>query len=186
MALLRIARVAVAAVRAQWPWMLAICLATPAVAAGSLEYAVKASYLYKFAPFVEWPQRAFAAPDSPLRICIAGADPFGTMLADAVKGQQVGGRPLTVEHPDAPAAMGECHILFVGHSPDHTPTEILRAVAGRPVLTVTDRSVGASGGMIQFVLLEGRVRFAIDPAAAATSGLQISSKLRELAVKMER
>ena len=35
----------------------------PALAApGSLEMAVKASYLTKFAPFVQWPPRAFAGP----------------------------------------------------------------------------------------------------------------------------
>jgi hypothetical protein len=156
----------------------------PAAGAASLEYAVKASYLYKFAPFVEWPPRAFAAPDSPLRICVVGADPFGAMLADGVRGQQVDGHPMTVEHPDAAAGMAQCHILFVGKTV--APADLLRAVAGRPVLTVTDRSRGVVGGMIEFTLVDGRVRFDIDDAAAAASGVQISSKLLQLAVKVAR
>ena len=170
------------------PGVVAMAAAPPLAAAGtaSLEYAVKASYLYKFAPFVEWPPRAFAAPDGPLRICISGIDPFGAMLADAVKGQQVEGHPMTVEHPDTPAAMAQCHILFVGRSDDRPPAELLRAVAGRPVLTVTDRSRGVAGGMIEFTFVDGRVRFVIDNAAATANGVQISSKLLQLAVKVVR
>jgi hypothetical protein len=165
--------------------MLMIAAGAPCGAAGSasLEYAVKASYLYKFAPFVEWPPRAFATPDSPLRICVTGADPFGPALADAVRGQQIEGHPMIVEHPDA-GSLGQCHILFVGKGA--APAELLRAVAGRPVLTVTDRSRGVAGGMVEFVLLDGRVRFAINAAAAEASGVQISSKLLELAVKVAR
>ncbi len=166
--------------------LLTIAVGTRGAAAGSasLEYAVKASYLYKFAPFVEWPPRSFVAPDSPLRICVAGTDPFGAVLADAVKGQQVEGHPITVEHPDMPAEMMQCHILFVGKTA--APADLLRAVAGRPILTVTDRSHGVAGGMIEFTLVDGRVRFAIDDAAATASGVQISSKLLELAVKVAR
>ena len=36
----------------------------------SLEYAVKANFLYKFGPFVDWPATAFATPSSPFTICL--------------------------------------------------------------------------------------------------------------------
>ena len=51
------------------------CLAASA-SAGSLEYAVKATYLLKFTRFVVWPQAALGAGDS-FNICILGPDPFG-------------------------------------------------------------------------------------------------------------
>jgi hypothetical protein len=34
----------------------------------SLERAIKATYLWKFAPFVEWPASVFKSPDSPFVI----------------------------------------------------------------------------------------------------------------------
>src|ERR1700756_4784994 len=46
----------------------------------TLEYAVKAAYLYKFTPFVEWPASAFAGPGSPFNVCVLGDDPFGPAL----------------------------------------------------------------------------------------------------------
>ena len=145
-----------------------------------IEYAVKASYLYKFAPFVQWPAAAFAGPSAPLIICIAGQDPFGHMLEDAVRGQRVNGHPFEVRHVDAARAGMPCHILYAGGGAG----EALQAVANAPVLTVTDGSQG--GGIIQFVTVQGHVRFAINQAAAAGNGIEISSKLLGLAVKVTR
>jgi hypothetical protein len=156
-----------------------------AVAAQTPEDAIKAGFLYRFAPFITWPARSFAAPDSPLRICVTGTDPFGAALADPVKGLQVDGHPVVVDHPDA-TTIGRCHILFAGAGPDSPPADMLHAVANHPVLTVTDHGQNVSGGMIEFMMLDGRVRFMIDAGQAEKSGLQISSKLLELAVKVTR
>ncbi|WP_162875439.1 YfiR family protein [Sphingomonas crusticola] len=149
-----------------------------------LEYAVKASYLYKFAPFVQWPATALGSAGDPLTICIVGQDPFGRMLDDAVRGQRVNGRPIAVRHIDGANAGKPCHILFAGSG--ESAEDMLHNVAGQPVLTVTDRSRGVSGGMIQFVMVGGRVRFMIDQGAAANSGITISSKLLGLAVSVAR
>lgn len=42
------------------------------------EYQVKALFLYNFANFVEWPDEAFPHADSPLKMCLYGAVPFGS------------------------------------------------------------------------------------------------------------
>jgi hypothetical protein len=157
----------------------------PAMAApGSLEMAVKASYLTKFAPFVQWPSRSFAGPTSPFRICVAGDDRIGRVLDQAARGQRMQGHPITVTRfasLDA-SAMANCQILFLGKSAG----DMLRGVAAQPVLTVTDRNHGGAGGIIQFVMQGSRVRFAVDIAAANAAGIQISSKLLGLAVEVAR
>lgn len=157
--------------------------ATPSV---PLEYAVKASYLYKFAPFVQWPPRAFATADSPLHLCLVGTDPFGSVLDDVVAGQQAQGHPIVIIRMASIDAEAQCHILYIGRSTAQSEIAALRAVAGKPVLTVTDGGDDAQGGMIQFVLHKGRVRFIVNTTAATASGIQISSKLLELALKVER
>jgi len=148
-----------------------------------LEYAVKASYLYKFAPFVQWPPAAFETPTSPLAICIAGPDPFGPALAEAVRGQRVNGHPIIVRRVENVRPGVACQILFVGGG---EAGEALQAVAHEPILTVTDHSRSGVGGMIQFVMVSGRVRFMIDQAAAQESGIAISSKLLGLAVSVNK
>lgn len=163
--------------------LLAAAQGSAARGAQPIEYAVKASYLYKFAPFVQWPQTAFETPTAPLSICIAGSDPFGPALGEAVRGQRVNGHPIVVRHVEAVRAGLACQILFV--SGDDSGGA-LQAVAHEPTLTVTDHNKSGAGGMIQFVMVAGRVRFSIDQAAAQGSGIAISSKLLGLAVSVNR
>lgn len=163
---------------------IAFCLLAGGSGAGAvtLEYAVKANFLYKFAPFVNWPPQAFAG-GAPLQICIAGADPFGSALDTAVRDQRVNGRAIAVRRMQRVVGAEGCQILFVGTSSAEPPGDMLRAVAGRPVLTVTDEQQRVAGGMIHFVVRNGRVRFTIDRAATTASGLEVSSKLLDLAVE---
>ena len=154
----------------------AVAMGAPQV---PLEYAVKANYLYKFAPFVRWPAEALP-PSGPFNICLIGENSFGTVLDEAVRGQQIDGHPIAIHRLVATSALPACQILFVGRTTQPAAT-ILRAAADYPILTVTDHDRAAGGGMIDFTLQGGRVRFAIDAAAARTSRLQISSKLLGLA-----
>jgi YfiR/HmsC-like len=132
------------------------------------------------------PLQAFASAGAPITICILGDDPFGPMLDDVVKGQHVEGHPYVVRRIRAAARGMGCQILFVAHPAGQSAAEALRAVAGEPVLTVTDGAAASAGGMIQFLLQDGRVRFNADEAAAEASGVPISSKLLDLAASVRR
>jgi hypothetical protein len=149
----------------------------------SAESAIKAAYLYKFAPFVRWPAGAFESRRAPFTICIAGPDPFGQSIADTAQGHRVGSHPIVVRRVEAQHPGVTCQILFAGGEAEE---EALQAVAHEPVLTVTDHGHGGMGGMIQFVMVAGRVRFAIDEGAAQQNGIAISSKLLGLAVSVTR
>ena len=65
--------------------------------------------------------------------------------------------------------------------------DALRAVRQLPVLTVTDAATGANDrGVIHFAVVDNRVRFHIDEAQAAESGLTISSRLLSVALSVRR
>jgi hypothetical protein len=157
-----------------------LCAVVPAMAAqANLEYAVKATYLFKFIPFVEWPATASATPATPFVICVIGEDPFGPVLAQTVSGQQAHGHPIVIEHAAAYTTGMNCQELFVGRGP--TADAAFRAADSQAVLTVSDNAPGADGAIIHFVVKDGHVRFDIDPAAAQRNGITISSKLLDLA-----
>ena len=174
--------------RAQFPkallgavLMAATIVALPASAAAPpIEQVVKASYIFKFAPFVEWPAGSFSTAASPFVICLAGQDPFGLVIDEVVRGQRVAGRPIVVRRLGAAAPSG-CQILFLGR-PTAAGGDPLAPLAGQPVLTVTDAGSGMGGAIIQFVMQGGRVRFQIDDAGARANGLVISSKLLGLSL----
>jgi hypothetical protein len=165
--------------------VLAVALWAPAArpwAQESLETDVKAAYLYKFAPFVDWPPRSFQGGQDPLVICVVGKDSFGTVLDRVVAGQRVDGHPIIVRRLASADRNLPCHIAYLGGSRAQPVGEALRLLRGSPVLTVTD---GASApGILDFTLDQGRVRFRVDDQAAADGGLVISSKLLNLALSV--
>lgn len=156
-------------------------VAQPAAGAGeSLEYAVKAAFIARFPPFVTWP--AGAVGPGPFSVCLLGEAPFNGALEQAVRSQAFGERPMVMRRLQAVTPADGCQVLYIGRSAVQSPKAALAAVQGRPILTVTDESEGVEGGIVHFLLIGGRVRFAIDSHAARASGLAISSKLLDLAV----
>lgn len=159
-----------------------ICLlATRPAEAGTspLETSIKATYLYKFAPFVTWPQ---SDPAKPFVICVVGTDPFGPVLDQAVAGQAYAQRPIQVARLESVNRQSGCDIAYLGGSAAQPVEAALQALRGTPVLTVTDE--GTPEGMIAFRLTDGHVRFRIDEDAVDDSGLTISSKLLSLALSV--
>jgi len=158
-------------------------MATTAGAVEPLEWAVKAAYLAKFGFYVEWPRDAFDGPTGPLNLCVVGDDPFGNLLDDAVAGQRVEGRPISVRRLKSVARGSGCHIAYVGN--ETRTAAVIDNVRGSPTLVVTDAGSAVPGGVIQFVLKDNRVRFAIDDEAAAQNGINVSSKLLNLALSVK-
>jgi hypothetical protein len=157
--------------------------ATSRAQSGSLEYAVKATYVFKFPPFVTWPAGAFATASSPITFCVVGASPFGEQLERVAAGQKIDDHPITVRHLAAIAVDSGCQVVYVGNGGSQTLLEAVSVTRTAPILTVTDgvRDVRARG-IINFVMEDNRVRFEIDNTMAVAGGLVISSKLLSLAV----
>lgn len=160
--------------------LLATATASPAAPAPPpvVEMAVKAAFLPKFAPYVNWPPASLAGPASPIVLCIVGADPFSRLVDEAAADLKVEQHPLVVRRIAGGEASG-CQLAFVGGLPRRG--DMLKSLRGTPVLTVTDARQGPEHGIIHFIVQGGRVRFAIDDAMAAESNLTISAKLLSLA-----
>lgn len=143
----------------------------------------KADFLYNFSKLVEWPTNAFATADSPFVMGIAGSDDsFDKQLRQAVKGKKVGGRKVIVRQIQQPDEGPGCQLLFISQADGSHQVPFLKSVAGKSVLTVGEsESFLEEGGIIRFVLIDGKVRFEIFLGAAEKAGLRISSKLLLLA-----
>lgn len=140
------------------------------------EYQLKAVFLFNFAHFVEWPPAALNDDSAPFVIGVVGADPFGGSLNEAVRGESVSHHPLTIEHyPDA-ARLHNCQILFIPAAELPHLSEILDALKGHSVLTVTD-GPAPRGVVITLLKEDSRIRMRIDLSAARANNLTISSKL---------
>ncbi len=162
-------------------WCFVSCLfAQPYKPAGqpAEEYHVKAIFLYNFAKFVEWPADS---PPGEMCIGILGDDPFGGELQQVVAGKTVNGHGFTVKRLK-PETAKTCQIVFVAISEKKRFKAILDLLRGAGVLTVGE-SPGfcESGGVINFEVVDSKVRFDVNLGAAERARLKLSSKLIGLA-----
>jgi YfiR/HmsC-like len=148
------------------------------------EYQIKAAFIYNFARFVDWPTQAFADANSPLTVGVLGKNVFGDTLQRAISGKTINGHSLQFKQFDSVPDPTNCQVLFISSSEKSHFSKILDQLQGTCVLTIsenTDSFIG-DGGMINLVIVDDKVRFEINNAAAQKAGLTISSKLLSLAV----
>jgi hypothetical protein len=145
------------------------------------EYQLKAAFVYNFAKFISWPSNAFSTGDAPLTIGILGQDPFGPILRDLLAGKTAGQRKLAIKYLKRDDPIEGCHLLFISRSEKDRVLEILGAVDGKSVLTVSEvDNFARQGGIINLLVVGDSIRFEINPEAAEKAGLKISSKLGTL------
>lgn len=164
--------------------ILSICIAggRNAFSQGVSEYAVKAAFVYNFTKFVSWPAGTFKDENSPITICVLGENPFANALNQIVEGKTFNGRTFAVKYIGDVNQERACQILFISRSERKRLGAILDSLGKPSVLTVGDTDGFAKQGiMINLYLEAGKVRFEINPDAAARAGISISSKLLGLA-----
>lgn len=145
--------------------------------AGPTEYQVKAAFLYNFAKFIEWP----ADTGGTLNLCLLGEDNFGRDIDD-IEGKTAAGKVLSVRRIKSVHEVRKCRMLFIASPENEQLDSVLAAAQGLNILTVGDTNGYAERGVvINFYKEQNKIRFEINKAAAARSGLKISSKLFGLA-----
>ena len=143
------------------------------------EISIKAAFLYNFAKFTEWPG---LAPDAPLTLCVVGDGRIAAALVDTVRNQRIGGHAIEARSLANDAPLRSCDVLFVSTSETHRAMAVLDTLRTLPILTVSDGpGFSRSGGIVEFFVESGHMRFAINTDAAARSGLRLSSRLLGLA-----
>lgn len=149
---------------------------------GSAEYRIKAAFLYNFTRFIHWPVSA-GGEQTDMRVCIIGEDKYGKAL-NSIVGKKVRDRALVIERRadlGNAGTNGTCHIVVFGRLDQ---AELSRLI-GQPVLTIGDTpGFAVAGGIIEFHLVENKVRFKINREAADAAGLSVSSRLLGLATSI--
>ena len=146
----------------------------------ALERRVKAAFLYKFLGYADFPASAFADAASPVTIGVVGSDEMAAELARVVAGRQVRGRQIVVRslREGDPA---QVHLLFVAGNDSARTARILRA-APAALLPVTECELGLqNGSVINFRIIEERVRFDVSLDSAERNNVKLSSRLLTVA-----
>lgn len=151
------------------------CVHTPAAAAEDV-YQVKAAFIFNFTKFVNWPE-AMEQRGGELRLCLLNGNPFGEYIYQ-LDSRKVRNFYLHVQEVRSVENLQGCNIVFAGSD----VKSLLDTVAGQPVLTISDRNgFAARGGSIELLSEDNRIRFEVNLQHIKDSGLEISSKLLQLA-----
>ncbi|WP_073215885.1 YfiR family protein [Massilia sp. CF038] len=153
----------------------------------SLERKVKAAFLYKFLGYAEFPANAFSDASAPLVIGVVGADELAAELTRIVSGRSVQSRPIVVKvfaEGEAPAGV---HLLFIGGSDSAHVKAVLKAAQPAPMLLVSEAENGLQlGSVINFKIVDERVRFDVSLEAADKNSVKLSSRLLTVANQVHK
>jgi hypothetical protein len=172
-----------------WLWILWCLLFSQMLFAddASVEYKIKAGYLYNFTKFVTWPE----INSETFNLCILGEDHFGELI-DPIEKRSAFGRSIKLLRFDSLDALKRtnikpyCYIIFLSSSIGSATKEI----TGKNTLVIRDidktLTVGEGndfvlqGGMIGFVNKEGKIKLQINLKKIRESQLKVSAKLLEV------
>ncbi|WP_292923501.1 YfiR family protein [Nitrosomonas sp.] len=163
--------------------MLAQLFASPVTHADEmLEYQVKAAFIYNFIAFTQWPGDTGPA----INLCLYGEDYFGNEI-DKLQNKMVDARPIKVIRVSNSNQLPQCQAVFFSKSVNNNLAYLINSLENYPILTLADTPNAISRGIIiNMNLVNEKIVFEINLAIARKSGLDISSKLLQLAAKVHQ
>lgn len=164
---------------------LGFCLSifqSEAIADEIIEYQVKAAFVYNFIAFTHWPD----STDQTINLCIYGEDYFGKEI-DKLQNRSINNRHIKVMRIADLNQLKACQAIFFSKSVSNHLSSILNNLQNEPILTLADSpNATAEGIAINMSLVNEKIVFEINLAKVRASGLDISSKLLQLAVKVHQ
>ena len=145
------------------------------------ESQVKAMFVYNFLKFVEWPADTALHAKDPFVVLIIGEGATADATELFLQSKTIGEQPVAVLRVQWDQSLRGARAAVVVERDPKKLRRILDAAAAAGVLTIGEGEQFATrGGVIGLLVLDRKVRFDVDTAAAQSAGLRVSSKLLAL------
>ena len=143
------------------------------------EYLIKAKYLLNIPLFTE--MLAQTNTRKSYTICLIGNTPLESVL-EASSGKLIKNRPLAFLKVTNLSQMGSCQMLFIASSERHRLQTLLPEAQSKGIVTISDmRDFAHLGGMINLLIVDGRIAFDLNRSAANNASISFSTHLLKLA-----
>lgn len=163
---------------------LSLLSAVRPAAAALPERSVKAAFVLKFIGYVDFATPA--APGAPVVIGVIGAPDIGAELT-RLSEHATGNHPFVIKQLSPGDSLAGLQVLFIGGTETEHADRLLRTAAGEGILAVTEFDGGLrEGSVINFRIVDQRVRFEVSLAAADRAHLKLSSRLLSVAYLVMR
>ncbi|MCK5467677.1 MAG: YfiR family protein [Cyclobacteriaceae bacterium] len=148
-------------------------------------FAQKAKYqsdiIFRLSRYVTWPEKN---EGSKFVIGVVGSvKDFETFQKLAMEKRRSNSNPIEVRYFELTDSIDECHLLYVSEECKIQIEKIIEKTKKEPILIVSgEKGYGKSGSVINFVEIEGKLKFELNQDQANKRGLQVSDKLKMLAI----
>ncbi|WP_372747257.1 YfiR family protein [Litorivivens sp.] len=148
---------------------------------------VKAAFLYNFTKFIQWPAVSFDADSDSLNLCVTADLQDANVVRQVVRGKSTQNRAIDFYYVTDRRALAQCHLWYVSKEAAQRNPDWFDEARQYPLVVVGegDRFIDENG-MIGLMIVDGRIRFAVNERRASTSSIHISSKLLSLAQRVVR
>jgi len=144
------------------------------------EYGLKAAYLFSFARFVYWPDDVEIKT---FNICVYGDNPFAGNLKRVTK-KKIKQKEIKLLVTDSVEDLYACNIVFISKSENDSYVKAIESLPSG-ILTVSDiLGFSESGGMIEFLRVNNKIKFDINLKQSQASGIKYRSQLLEVAERL--
>ena len=148
----------------------------------SREEKIKASYVFNFIRFIQWPAELLGQGQDPINVCVINRSDDFIKAFRPVVGKKVNGHPLALQKIKAIDQVSDCHLVYIDKSEKKKVKGLLVSQKNKRILTISDIDTFCKqGGMIGMVNKKGKIRVEINLQVARQAGFHISSNLLEVA-----
>ena len=143
-------------------------------------YEIHSAMLFNFMKYIQWPNEGEAGE---FVLGVLGEDDVFNTMKTRYDGKPKGAKKYVVKKLTNAAEAGACSVVYIGRSKNREFENIKAAVAGKPILTITDsNNLGQKGSCINFKIVGDKLKFELNNASITEANLKVSSQLTSMAI----
>jgi hypothetical protein len=141
----------------------------------------QALFIYNFLSHIKWPEEAIG---SKYVIGVLGTTTTSKYLEKFTTNKKIGMRSIEVKSFPSITSLSNCQVLLVANSQSKEINTVTQKLQGKSCLIIGEKEgLTKEGAVIDFSIVEGKLRFKINEQNAVKQNLIISSSLLQMAAR---
>jgi hypothetical protein len=130
--------------------------------------------------YVQWPDDGTPGE---FVVGVLGEDNVYTTLKSYYDGKPKGAKKYSIRKLASSAEAADCAVVYIGKNKSKEFENVKNAIAGKPVLTITDSfNLGKKGSCINLKVIDEKLKFEINQNSINGASLKVASQLTSMAI----
>lgn len=144
---------------------------------------MQAAFMYNFTMLVNWPA-SYQSGD--FVIAVLGSGAINKELEDMAKQKKAGSQTIVIKKISSAGEIGNAHMVYVSNSAKSKIPDVVAKTASSATLVVTESDgAGKEGSIINFMLVDEKLRFELNEPKASAKGLKLAANLIKLGIPVK-